>query len=324
VDLDPLRQRFLDAEPALRKLVTRVTEILDSELASRSMKCEVDGRVKDVASFIKKALRKGYADPWAETRDKAGVRVIAIYETDLAIIDEAIRGQFTVLNHEDKRATIDPTRLDYLGIHYEVSLQDANIRSIDENDLRDMVCEIQVHTRAQNLWATVAHELVYKAPQAVPDDLRRSIHRLMALLELFDKEVAAGREAIMSQPGYEEARMLDALEHHFYALTARPSDRELSLHIIRSMLPLIEPEELAHYERTLDQFVNDNRDKLAQIYEQYLDDTRNPLMSQPESLMIFERLVRDRYTLVDAWLASGLPESLLESLSEIWGSPIEV
>lgn len=65
----------------------------------------------------------------------------------------------------------------------------------------------------------------------------------MALLEMFDGEVARGRERILDLPGYEEARMLEALERHYYTLAAHPTDTELSRRVVGTLVPLFAPDE---------------------------------------------------------------------------------
>ncbi|MGH2750777.1 MAG: GTP pyrophosphokinase [Actinomycetota bacterium] len=320
-ELEALRQRYIEERPNYAELAEHVTNLLIKETRSRAISCDVDGRAKEVASFVKKALRKGYASPWDEIRDKAGVRAVCVYEQGVEDIARIVQELFHVHHHEDKRATIEPNKLDYLGVHFEVSVPKELLR--DKISLEGLICEIQVHTRAQNLWATVSHELVYKAAQEPPHSVKRSIFRLMALLELFDREVDRGREQLMKQPGFEEAIMLVELERHFYSLTATEGDAQLSRHVVAILKPLLERPELENFGRQLGDFVSEHRGKLEAIFGDYLEDDRNPLTSQPESLLIFERLEHDKFKLAEIW-AGQLPHSLLESLAEIWGTSIDL
>lgn len=54
--------------------------------------------------------------------------------------------------------------------------------------LGDLKAEIQVRTLAQHIWAAASHKLQYKHEANVPPPLRRSIHRVSALLETVDLE----------------------------------------------------------------------------------------------------------------------------------------
>lgn len=301
------------------RLRDEVEHRLQSELQRRGLgDVQVDARVKDVSSFVKKVLRKHYESPWDEIRDKVGVRLTATYASSVSQLEDLVRGSFTIHHHEDKRLALEPNRLDYLGTHFEASLPQA-----DGSDFADIVFEVQVHTAAEGLWAGVSHELLYKAAEAPPSDVERSLYRLLALVELFDLEVTRARSTIMEQPGFPEAVVLQELDKHFFALTAHRSDPKLSRIVIDALRPLYSDEELDNYARLLGEFVATHRDKLRGLYEDYLEDDRNPLMSQPESLLVFERMEHNFQAVPLVWVES-LPDSLLQSFSEIWGTPIVI
>lgn len=320
VDLDELRQRFLDHQPLLERLRDEVRQRLDEELQARGLLAvELDARVKDVASFVKKALHKGYADPWQEIRDKVGIRLTATYAESIVDLEAMVSDVLVVHNFESKRSGLEPNRLDYLGSHFEASLRPGTASS----ELDGLVFEVQIHSAAEGLWAGISHELLYKAADKPPLEISRSLYRLLALVELFDLEVSRARSAIMDQPGFPEAVVLRELERHFFALTAHPSDAKLSRFVIAALRPLLSEEELADYSNVLDRFVAANKGKLRSLYEDYLQDDRNPLMSQPESLLVFERMENNFHQLPTVW-AEQLPDDLLRSFSEIWGTPIDV
>ncbi|MGH9045182.1 MAG: GTP pyrophosphokinase [Acidimicrobiales bacterium] len=247
-DLDALRQRYLTERPAYAALAEDVAGCLRAATRRSGLICEVEGRAKDVASFLKKALRKEYASPGDDIHDKATARVVTVYESQVEEVEDLVRELFVVHHHEDKRHSLAPDTLSYLGVHFEVSLS-PDVAGAAGAEGR--LCEIQVHTRAHNLWATVSHELLYKPAQAPPGEVTRSIYRLMALLELFDGEVARGRQQIQDHPGYEEARMLDTLERQFYALAGRHAEIELSRRLVSALAPALSSEEAAGYEATL-------------------------------------------------------------------------
>lgn len=319
-DLDELRQRFLDNQQILERLRDEVRHLLDGELQDRGLVAvALDARVKDVASFVKKVLRKEYADPWEEIRDKVGVRLTATYAESIADLEAMVSDVLVVHHFENKRTGLEPNRLDYLGSHFEVSLRPGTASS----ELDDLLFEVQIHSAAEGLWAGISHELLYKAADTPPPEISRSLYRLLALVELFDLEVSRARSAIMEQPGFPEAVVLRELERHFFALTAHRSDVKLSRFVIAALRPLLSDAELADYATVLDEFVAANKDKLRSLYEDYLQDDRNPLMSQPESLLVFERLEAAFQQVPSVWVEQ-LPEDLLRSFSEIWGTPIDV
>lgn len=314
--LESLRQHHEAAQPALQELVDIVVKTLRSNILRAGISAVfVSGRVKETASLVKKAIRKDYRDPWSEIMDKAGARVTAVFEKDLPIIEQVVRDHFTVTHYENKLNNRDPTVFDYLGLHFEVTL----LPSIEPH-LEQRSCEIQVRTSVQTAWADVSHDLFYKAPVVIGIDTKRSLHRLMALVELFDLEVARIRKEIVEAPGFVTGQLILALEQEFLAMTGHAFDPELSRQVVDSLLPII-PSTTTH-QMAIKAFVQQHRNKLEAIYEDYLLDDRHPLMSQPESLLIFERIETDRFALQEHW-PTTLPMSFLETMAAIWGKPLE-
>ena len=68
-------------------------------------------------------------------------------------------------------------------------------------------------------------------------------------------------------------------------------------------------------------FVRQNSDHLESIYRRYSSDPRQPaLLRSPLSIVVFERLSRDRFALRQRWLP-GEDMASLERMSDIWGAP---
>jgi hypothetical protein len=235
---------------------------------------------------------------------------------DVPVVEEVIRARFAVERYENKTLGLDYHELGYLGVHFDVSLHDGDVARAE---WRGLIAEVQIHTRAQNCWADVSHRLLYKPARDTPIEIKRRIYRLMALIELFDETVQDARKAIEMLPGAPEAGVLAEIEQHFYQFVARPYDRELSLDIIPVLEGLYDARERKEFGELIRSFVARNRQKLDELFEAYRDDDRcNPLIFQPEALMVFERLERDAFRLRDAWAAS-FPLPLLENLAMIWG-----
>ncbi len=69
-------------------------------------------------------------------------------------------------------------------------------------------------------------------------------------------------------------------------------------------------------------FIERNREKLEEFYGRHRDDERaNPLIWQPETLLVFLLLESDSFRLREAW-EQVLPVGLLESLGDAWGAPV--
>jgi len=56
------------------------------------------------------------------------------------------------------------------------------------DELKPLICEIQVRTVLQDAWATIAHHLSYKQESHVPPQLRRKLNALSASFETADDQ----------------------------------------------------------------------------------------------------------------------------------------
>ena len=269
-----------------------------------------------MSSFLKKALKGKYEDPFSQIKDKAGVRVITHYPWDMARIEQLVRGSFIICEDEDKRTSGSFQTLGYRGTHFEVKL------SSGPAELCGLSCEVQVLTRAESLWADTAHYLSYKPAQPPSDHVQRAIYRLIALVEIFDSEVERAYDAIRSDKGYEEARLLHVLEQYYYQFAAKQGDHELSLEVLSILSRAQRPELLETFESSVEDFVTRNRDKLVEFYERHREDDRaNPFIWQPEVILILLQLESDSFILKEAW-QEVFPLELLISLADAWGAAI--
>jgi ppGpp synthetase/RelA/SpoT-type nucleotidyltranferase len=318
-DLETLRVRYRADWPMYDRLAQRVGQLLREETRRRGIICSVEARAKEVDSLLKKALRKGYG--YESIRDKAGARVVVMYYDALAIVEEIVRGRFDVHGYENKRLGMANYELGYLGIHFEVTLRADDLAQGDE-DYVGQLCEIQLHTRAQNLWANVSHELLYKTSFLPPGEIQRNVYQLVTLVEIFDDYVRGAQHALLSQPRFKEAKMLSQLERWFYLFSARAFDPELSLQVVKALSELYTPEEIDGYGALLETFVTRHEVKLEGIYRRYAEDERAMLfLYQPESLLVFERLEHDPFRLKQRW-AGVFPLDLLDDLARVWGKPV--
>jgi ppGpp synthetase/RelA/SpoT-type nucleotidyltranferase len=318
-DLEAIRERWIEERPRYVSLANHIRELLEGRLRQYGVPSMCSGRAKDVASLLKKALRKNYG--YDDIHDKAGVRVVVDLPADVAVVERSIRALFSVVGYEDKTVGLTYDRLAYFGIHFEVILPDASPISETER-WRGCLCEIQVHTRSQNAWAEISHHLIYKSDQEPPTEVKRRVYRLMALVELFDDNMQKAKDMLLELPGFEEGRLLADLERWFYRLTARRFDRDLSLEILSVLKHAYTVGDVAGFSHLLDEFAETHLEKLEGIYGAYRDDDRcSPLLFQPEALMVFERLDHDQFRLKDVW-RSRLPEVLLRELAAVWGRSI--
>jgi ppGpp synthetase/RelA/SpoT-type nucleotidyltranferase len=319
-----VRDTFVSERPLYQELAEALESLLREGLRSRAVPAKLDHRAKDVDSYVKKYLRNPkYQTGERIIQDKAGVRVVIPYESDASAVESAIQAICFIDDREIKLEDLGPDRLGYLGVHYIVRMRQGQLDGSREKVLRDLQAEIQVHSMAQSAWAEVSHDLLYKAPVEVPDEHKRMINRLVALVELFDVEVARCREMIAGLPGYEQNLILDPLDRELLKFTGRAPDRGISQIITPGIMSLYGDAPAQRLFRELIKpWIETNREQLAYVFERHLDDPEvNPLLYQPETFLIFERLDNDPEGLQRAWPPT-LPRELLISLSETWGKPL--
>ena len=149
----------------------------------------LETRVKEWDSIQGKIDRKSlFLSSIDELNDLVGLRAILLFRRDLSKADKIIRDNFEVISSEDVSERLETTQFGYQSQHYVVKLLESWTSIPSYSDLGSLKSEIQVRTVAQHIWAAASHKLQYKREESVPPPLRRTIHRVSALLETVDLE----------------------------------------------------------------------------------------------------------------------------------------
>lgn len=154
----------------------------------------VETRTKGVDSLVEKACKTSgdvfkYQDPQHEITDAVGARVMVPLVTDVEPVRSAISRRFIVEEESDRgegEGTADVPG--YRSLHLLVRLGDADLARREFADFGDMIVEVQVRTILQHAWASLQHDLGYKAERPPSPAVRRRITALAGLLELADRE----------------------------------------------------------------------------------------------------------------------------------------
>jgi ppGpp synthetase/RelA/SpoT-type nucleotidyltranferase len=179
---------FLERHPKYEKLCEEVAYVLERAIRNKTVEyASVSFRPKTLGSFCEKVIRKAYKKPLEENTDFAGVRIVYLYASDRTKIESLIAREFAIIETIDKADKTDPERFGYGALHYLVKLKKKS-SGIRYDDLKDLVCEIQVRTILQDAWAIVAHHLNYKQESDVPLELRRKLNALSGLFETADSQ----------------------------------------------------------------------------------------------------------------------------------------
>jgi putative GTP pyrophosphokinase len=185
--------------------------------------------------------------PWGKTTDKVGARVIVETKGDVARAVEAIRASDLEISGriDDKRLSDEPTALVYPGTHFQV-----RVPALTEKDGSPIECEVQVRTKAEDLWSVPSHKLTYRAPVEVSRLTQRRMWRLSVLVEMFDEEVETAMAEVASLPGYKSARLLDIAESVYLTFVVEREDRELSIDVITALGDVVLPPQSQRLPRT--------------------------------------------------------------------------
>lgn len=316
-------KRFQREWPRIDRAAKLTAAHIRRRAARARISCEVSSRAKEIASFVTKAHHKQYDDPWNQITDKAGVRIVVQHSGLLDPVVALLRESLALVREpeDDRNASGTEDRLQYPRLHVQVMAY-GDERS---DDGQPYECEVQVRTEATDLWARMSHKLMYKpASAAVPSDVRRSLYRLIALIELYDLEVRRGVEALEQYPDVAQSNhLLDEAEHLFRTFTDHEPRRDLSEEVVDVLVQTIQ--DLSTYPDKLAKFTEERRADLERAYKDYgpssehfLHHGRYVLASQPESLIIFERLSNVKFLLQGRWV-DELPESMLNDMADAWG-----
>lgn len=185
---DPdLIRRFSDGRPRYEELCSEVAYILRKRIEKAGIEVSaVTCRAKTLKSFVEKLERKAYETPLVEITDLAGARAVCLYKDDIPLIERIVADEFEVLERVDKLAEKKPDEFGYGALHFVVRLGSKS-SGARYDDLKGLVCEIQVRTVLQDAWAIVDHHLVYKSKSGVPPAIRRKLGRLSAQFEDADE-----------------------------------------------------------------------------------------------------------------------------------------
>ncbi|WP_054031209.1 GTP pyrophosphokinase [Desulfatitalea tepidiphila] len=181
-------RRFYDNLDRNKNLCDEVRYILCKALKSAGIDyAHITARAKSLKSFCEKISRKKYNKPFEDITDFAGVRVVYLYSSDRKEIESIIESEFDIEEKVDKVSTEHADRFGYGALHYLLRIKKHH-SGARYDDLKNLVCEVQVRTILQDAWAEVAHHLAYKQESDAPLELQRKLNALSGLFETADDQ----------------------------------------------------------------------------------------------------------------------------------------
>ena len=214
----------------------------------------VSGRPKEVRSVehklrTRERLKPGRDNGYADLPDLIGIRVVVRLESEIAIVAEELHRLLLVdkdVDARDERAREETPG--YRGRHFDV-------RARPDGDLPELLtvqpAEVQVRTRAADLWASLEHELRYKGGAELPAARSRQFVLAASLLELAERELEDLRawQVDTQQPPaqapatptreaaatLDEAGLAEFLTHRYAAVPSTPRRVSWMLELLQEM-----------------------------------------------------------------------------------------
>jgi putative GTP pyrophosphokinase len=184
---DALRRGYQEILPRLTRLREESEWELHNALQPSGIKLHsLSARVKTEESFVEKAGRKAYANPWDEVEDLVGLRAVCLFRSDLTRLEEIVRGRFEVFREED---TVEGGSVDsfgYMSVHMNARIH-PDRAGPRYSGIMDLPFEIQLRTIVMDAWANVSHYLDYKGESSIPPELRRDFLALSGLFYVADQ-----------------------------------------------------------------------------------------------------------------------------------------
>lgn len=315
--------RYRREYPTFAEAADAVEGTLRQLCRAQHVPADVKVRAKSVVSFLKKIHIKGYRDPWTQITDKVGARITVATRKDMATMRRVFEdGQsgLDVLSIEDKAEQAGPETLFYPGVHVQVQVPD-----LTTEDGQSLECEIQLRTKAQDLWSVPSHELIYKGVIDADWATKRRVLRLSVLVEMFDEEVIRAMDEIAADPRYALGTLLRRIEPLFVAdFESEPGEDDLSLELLDAIRGALPPLEGDTYAESVAQFASLRHDKIQRVLEEYgaespfEDEWLYWMFTQPEVLVVLERIENAPMLLADAVRGTDV-QSAVERVFAAWG-----
>ncbi len=196
---DVLRKQYEESRPLLIAFSEALKREIGSLLSQHRVQLgtPIEVRVKSWESVARKVKRQrveiglGEKMPVLQeiVRDLTGLRIILLFRRDLERTRELLAKTLVVTECEDTSSRLAEVEFGYQSWHYLVKLAPSWAEVPSLGLFKSVEAELQVRTLAQHLWAAASHKLQYKSEESIPPPLRRSIHRVAALLETVDAEL---------------------------------------------------------------------------------------------------------------------------------------
>ena len=183
-------QQLMQPYKAAIKIIKIKLEIIDQNLEFKyghSPIHNIQYRIKSPKSIINKLERKKLEkniEGIKKINDISGLRVICNYINDTHYIAQLLILQEDVVLIKYNNYITYPKKNGYRSLHLIVTVP------VYQNDLLiNVPVEIQIRTIAMDCWASLEHELVYKADKKANEEIKQRLKKCAEMMEKTDLEM---------------------------------------------------------------------------------------------------------------------------------------
>ena len=183
-------QQLMQPYKAAIKIIKTKLEIIDQNLEFKyghSPIHNIQYRIKSPKSIINKLERKKLEkniEGIKKLNDISGLRVICNYINDIHYIAQLLILQEDVVLIKYNNYITYPKKNGYRSLHLIVTVP------VYQNDLLiNVPVEIQIRTIAMDCWASLEHELVYKADKKANEEIKQRLKKCAEMMEKTDLEM---------------------------------------------------------------------------------------------------------------------------------------
>lgn len=316
-DVEEARKRWIEEQPAYERFGKLVADRIGAAVKAQGVWRETAYRPKETHSLVKKLLSKPKYT-YETLPDKVGVRCVVRYLSDVDLVVPLVQQLFQCSPPDSKLEELSEDRVGYISIHIDVRLKPED-RDATEFPADKYWAEVQIRTQGQHLWAEMSHDTFYKNEETIAQQpnavtLKRRVNIMSGLIEVADQEFNRLNEDITVDSA---TALYKDLERHYYRLTTKQPNTELSLEVINLLLPLYSGD-IPEITQRIDRFVEAHESELSHVYETATDWDASAFLYQPEAIMLFERLEDNAFRLRQEW-NRHFPERELERIANAFG-----
>jgi len=322
--IEAARTQWIADRPKHSKFAEEMLGRLQLVIRELGIAAQLSARPKEVYSLVKKLLAKPHLT-YESMPDKVGARIVVRYISELSQVREQLKERFVIRQIEDTSARLHIDRVGYQGIHVDglALLPDDELQG--EYPSRDFFLELQLRTMSQHLWSEISHDSFYKNDglvQQLPQDLQRRVHLMAGQVEVADREFERMNHEIPADPA---VKLFKALEPLYYGLSAERPNVELSMEVIRLLLPLYgQNDHIDSISRQIESRFHGSEGMLKIVYSDpdNLKTDAAAFLFQPEAMMIYDCLLTDRDQTLKHW-NEKFPSEELERVATLFGISLD-